>query len=190
MTATDIIFYILMFFWLFSEIYYKTALASNKTDQKGKDKSTLTILWITIFCAIFFSIFVARGFSAFTISGGPVIPYIGLVLIAFGLVARVVIIKALGRFFTVDVTIREGHQLKKNGFYKIIRHPSYAMSLLTFLGLGLYLDNWISLIIAFVPPFLAFSLRIKVEEKALTEQFGEEYVQYKKTTKKLIPFVY
>ena len=96
----------------------------------------------------------------------------------------------MGKYFTVDVTIREGHQIKKDGVYSILRHPSYSASLLTFLGLGLFLNNWISLIIAFIPPFLAFLYRIKIEEKALTEQFGQDYIDYKKQTKKLIPFIY
>lgn len=190
MAIIDIVFYILMALWLFSEIYYKITLASNKTDKQGKDKSSLNILWIVIIASIFFAIFVAKGFPMFMISVSSLIQYVGLLLIAFGIVMRVRIIRDLGKFFTVDVTIREGHQLKSDGFYKIIRHPSYAMSLLTFLGLGLYLDNWFALFVAFVPPFLAFSYRIKIEEKALTEQFADAYVQYKQHTKKLIPYVY
>jgi len=62
--------------------------------------------------------------------------------------------------------------------------------LLTSLGLGLYLNNWLSLVLAFLIPFIAFSYRINVEEKALVEQFGEEYLDYRRKTKKLIPFVY
>ncbi|WP_379967334.1 methyltransferase family protein [Epilithonimonas sp. UC225_85] len=71
-----------------------------------------------------------------------------------------------------------------------MRHPSYSASLLTFLGLGLYLNNWFALAVAFIPPFLAFLYRIKIEEEALTEQFGKDYTDYKEQTKKLIPFIY
>ena len=100
------------------------------------------------------------------------------------------IIRSLGKYFTVDVTIRQDHQIKKEGFYKFLRHPSYAFSLLTSLGFGLYLNNWLSLIFAFVPPFLAFSYRIKIEEQALVEKFGDEYTEYRKSTNKMIPFIY
>jgi protein-S-isoprenylcysteine O-methyltransferase Ste14 len=64
------------------------------------------------------------------------------------------------------------------------------MSLLTFLGLGLSLNNWAALLIAFIPPFFAFSYRIKIEENVLANEFGQEYTEYRKQTKKLIPFVY
>nr|WP_312902037.1 isoprenylcysteine carboxylmethyltransferase family protein [Chryseobacterium taichungense] len=80
-------------------------------------------------------------------------------------------------------------KLKKKVFINI-RHPSYAFSLVTSLGLGLYLNNWLSLLLAFIIPFIAFSYRITIEERTLIEQFGDEYLEYRKKTKKLIPFVY
>jgi protein-S-isoprenylcysteine O-methyltransferase Ste14 len=33
-------------------------------------------------------------------------------------------------------------------------------------------------------------IRIEMEERMLTEAFGNEYEEYKRTTKKLIPFLY
>lgn len=164
-------------------------LASGGTDQKGKDKSSLTILWITIILSITFANLLRYSFN-FPISRSVSICYIGLSLIALSIGLRYLIIKNLGSYFTVDVTIKKDHQIKKDGFYSIIRHPSYAASLLTFLGFGLYLNNWISLIIAIVPVFLAFSYRIKVEENALIERFKDDYLDYRKQTKRLIPFIY
>ena len=40
---------------------------------------------------------------------------------------------------------------------------------------------------ALVPIFL---IRIRLEEKLLTEEFQEQYRKYKSTTKRLIPFVF
>ncbi|WP_346983633.1 isoprenylcysteine carboxylmethyltransferase family protein [Chryseobacterium sp. POE27] len=110
--------------------------------------------------------------------------YLGAGCIWIGIILRFIIIKSLGKYFTVDVTIRQDHKIKKEGFYKYVRHPSYTFSLLTSLGLGLYLNNWLSLVLALVPTFVAFSYRIKVEEKALIEEFGEEYLEYRRNTKK------
>lgn len=39
---------------------------------------------------------------------------------------------------------------------------------------------------AIVPPTAALIYRIQVEEKALKEAFGEEYVEYSKVTKRLV----
>jgi len=189
----QIIFYILMGAWLFTEVFYKSQMSSNNSDQKGKDKSSLSLLWIVIISSISLSIFVANihfeDFSLMITTQNWII-YLGLTILFIGILTRFLIIKSLGKYFTVDVTIREGHQIKKDGIYSVLRHPSYSASLLTFLGLGLFLNNWVALFIAFIPPFLAFLYRIKIEEKALIEQFGQDYIDYKKQTKKLIPFIY
>lgn len=189
MKTLQIIFTISMFGWFLTEILYKNILKSTEKDKKDKDKSTLNLLWIAIPFSIFTSIWVSYC-TKLPISDGVWIYYLGVIFIVVGIVFRYIIIKSLGKYFTVDVTIREDHKIKKEGFYKYLRHPSYAFSLLTSLGLGLYLNNWLSLFLAFVPTFIAFSYRIKVEEKALIEQFGEEYLEYRRKTKKLIPFVY
>jgi len=188
-----IIFYLLMGAWLFTEVFYKSQMSSNNSDQKGKDKSSLSLLWIVIISSISLSIFFANihfeDFSLMITTQNWII-YLGLIVLFIGILTRFLIIKSLGKYFTVDVTIREGHQIKKDGVYSVLRHPSYSASLLTFLGLGLFLNNWVALFIAFIPPFLAFLYRIKIEEKALIEQFGQDYIEYKKQTKKLIPFIY
>ncbi|WET48047.1 isoprenylcysteine carboxylmethyltransferase family protein [Chryseobacterium indologenes] len=189
MKILQILYILSMMIWFLSEFLYKNMLKSGKDDKKGKDKSTLNILWLAIPFSIASAVTISY-VSTLPISQGNWTMYWGEALILIGIIFRFIIIRSLGRYFTVDVTIKEDHRIKKEGFYKYLRHPSYAFSLLTSLGLGLYLNNWLSFIFALVPPFLAFTYRIKIEEQALVEQFGDEYIQYRKTTKKLIPFIY
>jgi protein-S-isoprenylcysteine O-methyltransferase Ste14 len=33
-------------------------------------------------------------------------------------------------------------------------------------------------------------IRIEIEEKMLIETFGEEYIEYQRNTKKIIPYIY
>lgn len=188
MKELTVIFYISMAIWFLSELYYKKVFTSAQTAKK-KDKSTLNVLWIVIIPSISLAIFISD-VSRFPISKREWIYFLGESCIAIGILFRWIIIRSLGKYFTVDVSIREDHKIKKEGFYKYMRHPSYTFALLTFVGLGLFLNNWISFVVAFIPPFLAFNYRIKVEEEALIEQFGDEYLQYRKETKRLIPFVY
>lgn len=175
--------------WFLSEFIIGRLRHSNTSDKVGKDKNSLSFLWITIAVAMTIAGFI-QGIIYAPISANQNIRYIGLVLILTGVVCRILVIKSLGKFFTVDVTIRQNHQLKTDGIYKILRHPSYTFSLLSFFAFGLSVNNWISLIIAFLPVFIAFSMRIKIEEAALTENFGNEYLQYKKHTSALIPFIF
>lgn len=189
MKALQILFTISMFGWFLTEFLYKNLLKSGAKDKKGTDKSTLNILWIAIPFSIMSSV-TSSYVTKFPITDEVWIYYFRAVCVWIGIILRFIIIRSLGKYFTVDVTIRQDHKIKKDGFYKYVRHPSYTFSLLTSLGLGLYLNNWLSLVLALVPTFIAFSYRIKVEEKALIKEFGEEYLGYRKKTKKLLPFVY
>ncbi|WP_091394853.1 methyltransferase family protein [Flavobacterium noncentrifugens] len=65
----------------------------------------------------------------------------------------------------------ENHKLKTDGFYKFLRHPSYFASLVSFVGFGISLNNWIALAIITTAIFTAFAYRIQVEEKVLGRIF-------------------
>jgi protein-S-isoprenylcysteine O-methyltransferase Ste14 len=162
---------------------------SKQQGQHNRDKHSLLLIWATIFVAIFSSIYVSLNYH-FPILDNIYIGYIGLIIIIVGTIFRIMITKSLGEYFTADVTIKSNHKLKKDGFYKFLRHPIYFVSLTTFIGFGISLNNCISLIITFILITSALIYRIKVEEKVLIQQFGDEYLEYKKSTKGLIPFVY
>ena len=185
----SILFFITYAIWLFSEIWLSRSMKSDKNDVQDADKYTLRIIWITIAVCIFLSVRISFNLDHL-ISGNYSFQYGGLFLIWIGIVSRMLVIRSLGRFFTVDVTIRQGHQLKTDGFFRFVRHPSYLAALVSFFGFGLSLNNWFSLGIIFVPVFIAFLVRIRVEEKVLIKEFGSEYLNYKKRTSRIIPFVY
>lgn len=184
-TATNII----MLLWGASEIFLLLKMRSGSDDVKGKDKKSLSFLWLVIGFSIFFGIFVAKA-SSFPFYSSEIIQILGLVVLLVSIVFRLIVVYSLGKYFTVDVTIKKDHQLKTNGFYKYVRHPSYSFSVLTFLGLAIVLNNYISAIILLVPVILMFLYRIKIEETALKDQFGKDYIDYMKKTKRLIPFIY
>jgi protein-S-isoprenylcysteine O-methyltransferase Ste14 len=71
-----------------------------------------------------------------------------------------------------------------------IRHPSYSGAILICLGYGIAFQNWLSLIVLMVIPLIAISHRIPYEEAAMVNELGEEYIDYQKKTKKLIPYIW
>ena len=115
---------------------------------------------------------------------------LGLVLLVVGISIRWSAVWTLGKYFTGSVVIKDGHQLIRTGPYKYVRHPSYAGALLAHLGLGLSFGSWFSLLFSTLPYFVAAAFRMRVEERALAETFGSEYVNYARTTKRLIPSLY
>ena len=164
-------------------------LRSQSTDKQNADKNTLTIIWLTVVIAITLATFISIYFYL-PISKNAAIKYIGIAVIYFGILLRLASIVGLGRFFTVDVTIRKDHKLKTDGLYQFLRHPSYFASLLTFIGFGISLNNWLSLLLVTAAVIVVFRMRIDIEEKILIEQFGDEYQAYRKRVKGLIPFVW
>lgn len=175
--------------WLLSEIALNRLMRSGSADKKGQDNNSIRVIWMTIGAAIISGVLSAM-FLHVPIGPGSGIRYLGLLLIALGMVIRFYAVRSLGKMFTVDVTIREDHKLKRNGIYGIIRHPSYLGSLISFAGFGLTLDNWISLMIIVLPVSLAMLYRISIEEKSLIRRFGPEYREYMRETRRLIPGIY
>ena len=160
-------------------------------DKPGRDwdKSSLTI-WMAADLSVPLGVII--GFTDIgRIQTETNLPGIfGIVIMLAGICMRWVAIYTLGKYFTRKVTILEDHHIVQNGLYKYLRHPSYSGFLLGNLGLGLVFSNWLSLIIIFVPTFAAALYRMHVEEKALVQAFGSEYVDYCGATNRLIPKVY
>jgi protein-S-isoprenylcysteine O-methyltransferase Ste14 len=123
-------------------------------------------------------------------SGAHALKTAAVIVLLFGLVVRWSAIFTLGKSFSSNVAIHDSQQLNHSGPYRFVRHPSYLGLLLIFLAVGLHSRNWLSFGCATVPTTAALLYRIHVEESALVRAFGEEYMAYSKTTKRLIPGLY
>jgi protein-S-isoprenylcysteine O-methyltransferase Ste14 len=115
---------------------------------------------------------------------------VGAVVMLFGVALRWYAIRVLGRFFTRNVAIREDHEIIRAGPYRYVRHPSYSGYLMAALGLGIALDNWLALGALLFANAAVFGYRIRVEEAVLVGVFGQDYVAYQRTTRRLIPLIY
>jgi protein-S-isoprenylcysteine O-methyltransferase Ste14 len=71
-----------------------------------------------------------------------------------------------------------------------MRHPSYTGGLTSFFGLGLAFANWLSLAILMIIIVIVYLYRMHVEEKVLIASLGDEYLEYSRQTKRLIPGIY
>ncbi len=80
--------------------------------------------------------------------------------------------------------------LVTTGLYKFIRHPGYLGQLIIFMGISISISNWLSILLMMIPVMLGYLYRIKVEEKFMTDQLGEDYKNYQDRTKRIIPMLY
>ena len=65
-----------------------------------------------------------------------------------GIALRFWSVHVLGKYFRTTVFLQEGHQLVEAGPYRFVRNPSYTGGLITLLGIGLAIGNWVSLALA------------------------------------------
>ncbi len=114
---------------------------------------------------------------------------VGLALIVIGLTIALVAKITLRRFYSSSLVIREDHQLITHSVYRFTRHPMYLGVIMACIGILVYASSLYGLLTmsALIPVFLN---RIRIEERLLTEEFGDAYRTYREATSKLIPFIY
>ena len=124
-----------------------------------------------------------------TLSMFPAHSIIGLTLFIVALTIMVAGQVTLWRNYSETVVIREDHQLITHGIYRFTRNPIYLGLIMGVTGLPVYAASLYGFLtsLALIPIIL---IRIRLEEKLLTEEFQDAYQRYKETTRKLIPFIY
>jgi protein-S-isoprenylcysteine O-methyltransferase Ste14 len=115
--------------------------------------------------------------------------YFGLFSFFAGSILRLAAVFVLGRRFSGLVAIQPGHQLKTDGLYRYIRHPSYTGLIASMIGYVLIFRSVIGLLLNIVL-FLFLVSRMNDEESFLEAHFGDEYRNYRLRTRRLVPFVY
>ena len=115
--------------------------------------------------------------------------YFGLFSFFAGSILRLAAVFVLGRRFSGLVAIQPGHQLKTDGLYRYIRHPSYTGLIASMIGYVLIFRSVIGLLLNIVL-FLFLVSRMNDEESFLKAHFGDEYRNYRLRTRRLVPFVY
>ena len=98
-------------------------------------------------------------------------------------------IRALGKFWSLHVEMREGHEFVTSGPFAYARHPVYFSMILELLGIGLLTSAWITFGVVFVIFTPTLFARVRIEERALLAQFGDDYAKYMQTTPAIFPFV-
>jgi protein-S-isoprenylcysteine O-methyltransferase Ste14 len=113
---------------------------------------------------------------------------IGLALTILGLGFAVWARVHLGRFWSGMVTLKKDHELIRSGPYAIVRHPIYTGLLTAAAGTALARGT-LAALMALGLIGVACWLKIRAEEKLLTNHFGDTYREYRRQVAALIPFM-
>lgn len=169
--------------WVFTSI-------GNRENSKKSDKCSVWVIvfgyWLSIYVSYYFT-----GSMVSTFIKNLIFPhllyYIGVFLIIAGTIIRAYSVWTLKKAFTLSVQTTSDQHLIQKGFYHYVRNPAYTGSILSLLGIAFSLRNILAPIFVLIICIICYGFRIKVEEKALRNQFKEEFEDYCKHTYCLFP---
>ncbi|GEK91649.1 methyltransferase family protein [Alkalibacterium kapii] len=184
-----ILFWMSVATWLLMEAYVFFKLNRN-TYKENTEKNSKLLIFMFILMGIFGPVLIDPSIITSFLQPFNGFRYVSIPLIVLGIIVRYSAIRQLGTSFSVNVGVPKGAELKKDGLYKYVRHPSYTGEFIMFLGVAVAIFHPVGSFFAFVFPLSAFLYRIHMEEQVLIDSFGKDYIDYQKQTKKIIPYIY
>lgn len=120
--------------------------------------------------------------------GSLAIEWLGVAITAAGIGFAIWARVWIGRNWSGRVTIKEQHELIQSGPYAFVRHPIYSGFLLAILGTAIVHGELCGLL-ALPVAAVGWTLKLRMEEAFMMQQFGQAYLDYKRRVKALVPFV-
>jgi protein-S-isoprenylcysteine O-methyltransferase Ste14 len=117
----------------------------------------------------------------------PATYWSGVTLVFLGLAFAIWARLHIGSNWSGTVTVKENHVLIRTGPYSIVRHPIYTGLLAAILGSGVARGE-LRLVWALVLCTIGFIIKLRLEERWMRQEFGDEYARYSAEVPALVPF--
>lgn len=120
--------------------------------------------------------------------------------------------RTLGKYFTFELALKDGHKLITHGPYSFVRHPAYLGMLMVVTGFTIANfgpGSWwfevttaanstlivqaLAAMYTITPSFFFFMIfdRVSKEDRVLREAFGQEWLEWSQKTRfRLLPGLY
>ena len=145
----------------------------KRPDKKNNDYGTILIVMLGCWGSFYFSTY-----------------FRSQQFILVGTTLRAVAVWSLRHSFTLSVKTGGNQRLVTTGVYRYIRNPAYAGTMLSMLGNAFCFRSVFSPLLVLLILAICYGIRIKVEEKALYERFGEEFQNYCFRSWRLFPLIW
>jgi len=177
-----------MVFWI-----YWSFVAPRRRPSKRKVARTFTVLNTGLLYLGFLLVWLGRSvpgsLGLLFVPPGIPIEVTGTVFAILGVAFAIWSRQSLKNNWSGEVAISENQQFIYGGPYAMVRHPIYAGMLLTLLGTTL-VSSTVGSLLGFVLAILSLWQKASIEEQFLMVEFGEQYANYQRQVKFLIPFIY
>ncbi|MGB0123578.1 MAG: isoprenylcysteine carboxylmethyltransferase family protein [Silvibacterium sp.] len=179
--------------WLvFGIVWMVAAMISKRSVQRQTYGSRILqsglIFIIMLFIFNFWNFFARGWLTTRLIPETPFWVLFGAVMAVTGVLLCFWARTILGSNWSGMVTIKQNHELILRGPYAIVRHPIYTGLLTGMLGTAIIYG----LARCFMGVFVcgvALWLKLRIEERFMAQQFGQQYAQYRQRTRALVPFL-
>lgn len=139
------------------------------------------LMWIIIFIGILVSLLVLKGERLFNL------PIVGLIIFGLAFVYWICIFISAWKAHIQAVRSSESiTKLVTTGIYKQIRHPMYSADIVLAWGLWFYLPS-INILVSMLWLTTVLIIWSRLEEKMMTEKFGNQYLKYKQNVPAFLP---
>jgi protein-S-isoprenylcysteine O-methyltransferase Ste14 len=112
--------------------------------------------------------------------------WLGSALCSAGVLFAIWARRTIGRDWSAEVQIKEGHELIRSGPYAHIRHPIYTGLLLATLGTALLIGKYRGLL-AVAMFLVGFTRKARKEESFLAAEFGSAFEEHRRHTGFFLP---
>lgn len=169
-------------------IFKNPMLLKSRIDAKENEKEQKYVIAISGLMFIVGFIIAGLNYRFSWIIMPRIIVIISIILFVISYILYGIILKE-NVYLSRTIKVVDEQKLVDTGFYKIVRHPMYLITIVLFLAIPLILNSFISFIIFLVYPLIIVK-RINNEEKVLESEL-KGYKDYEKRVKyRLVPYVW
>lgn len=175
-------------FWAIMAIYWTVKAFTDSQTKIAFEISSIVKL-ISSALVVYLPLFFEGWFSKQLFLPDNLTNIIGFALCGSGILFAIYGRAALGKNWSGKVIIQKDHSLIQTGPYNITRHPQYTGAILAYFGTSIVLGYIFGLMWSIILMF-GLILKARLEEKILYQRFPEEYPEYKRKVKMIIPCIY
>jgi protein-S-isoprenylcysteine O-methyltransferase Ste14 len=145
------------------------------------------LLVVSAFVLLFFEPLRTGVLGRSVVPPGTALHLFGLCLVVLGLAFTTWARIRLGQHWSGAVAVGSDHRLVEAGPYAIVRHPIYSGLVVAVVGSALVVRD-IAAVLAIPTVLLAYGRKLRIEERSLSEAFGQPYASYRHRVGGLLPF--
>lgn len=176
--------------WLAFSIYWTIASKNSAKAQSSESKASTAFHQIVLNVALLLLFIPVPGLTGWFLPRRfHFLVVVGVIVQAAFFLLAVSARRHLGRNWSAEVRIGEGHELVRTGPYRMLRHPIYTAMLGMFVGTAIASSQYHALAAVAILA-IAYLRKTRLEENIMRETFGVEWDSYQQNTWRLVPLLF